>query len=666
MRSHHRAHLCPSTVWQTHRTEQRVLELVRALCAALTTDRAGRATGRIVMDVAALTQLDALLDRLDAIGRHYGIRIYWKVVDRSLELLDHTRRGRGSMTLPEAGQLLIFFFLLALLSGFLGRIIYRIFEQGPPLRRLTVPLEGMLWRLAGIDPAVEHDWKGYASGLLIFNAAGLLLLYGIQRLQGWLPLNPQHIGNVAPLVAWNTAVSFTTNTDWQAYSGERTMSILTQMLGLTVQNFLSAASGIMVAVALCRGIARRSAGTLGNVWVDLTRATLWILLPLAALFALFLVWQGVPQTLGGPITARGIEGSLQVIPRGPIASQEAIKLLGTNGGGFFGANSAHPYENPTPLTNVFEALAIVLLPAALVIAFGWWVGDRRQGWALWAGVAGLLLAGMVLTAIAEQHGNPALTSLGIDQARSAWHSGGNLEGKETRFGPFGSALFATVTTAVACGAVNSAHDSMMPLSVLILLFNMQLGEVVFGGNGAGLIGILFFVLVTVFIAGLMVGRTPEYLGKKLDPTTMKFTALFILIPALSILFFTGVASIVPQSHSLAGLPGPHGFSRLLYAYTSSTANNGSAMGAFASADPFALVTTGLAMLLGRFPGLVLALALAGHWAGKQRLPASVGTLPTHSPLFVATWIAVIVIVGGLTFFPALVLGPIAEHLLLAG
>ncbi|MBX6754164.1 MAG: potassium-transporting ATPase subunit KdpA [Thermorudis peleae] len=569
------------------------------------------------------------------------------------------------MIVHTLGYFALFTLVLIGISIALGWYMARVFDtERPPFARVLGPVERACYRLAGVDPAREQRWTAYAAGLLLFNLFGLLLLYGIQRLQAWLPLNPQGLGPVSPLVAWNTAVSFVTNTNWQAYAGESTMSIFTQMAGLAVQNFLSAATGIVAALALARGLARQSTQAVGNVWVDLTRATLYVLLPLALVGAIFLVWQGVPQTLHGPVTATTLEGAQQVIPRGPVASQEAIKMLGTNGGGYFNANSAHPYENPTPLTNLAEILFMLAIPAALPITFGYWVKDRRQGWAIWAAMAVVLALGVAVVTVVEQGGNPLLARFGVDQHASILQPGGNFEGKEVRFGIPGSSLFAVVTTAVSCGAVNSAHDSYLPLAGLVPMFNMQLGEIIFGGVGSGLYGMLVFVLTTVFIAGLMVGRTPEYLGKKIGPYEIKLVALYILISAASILVFTGLASALPAGRALAGNPGPHGFSELLYAYSSTTGNNGSAFGGYNAAATFALLTTALAMLFGRFPGIVLVLALAGSLAAKKRVPPSLGTMPTHTPLFVATLIGVILIVGGLTYLPGLALGPIVEHLLL--
>jgi len=569
------------------------------------------------------------------------------------------------MIVHTLGYFALFTLVLIGISIALGWYMARVFDaERPPFARVLGPVERACYRLAGVDPAREQRWTAYAAGLLLFNLFGLLLLYGIQRLQAWLPLNPQGLGPVSPLVAWNTAVSFVTNTNWQAYAGESTMSIFTQMAGLAVQNFLSAATGIVAALALARGLARQSTQAVGNVWVDLTRATLYVLLPLALVGAIFLVWQGVPQTLHGPVTATTLEGAQQVIPRGPVASQEAIKMLGTNGGGYFNANSAHPYENPTPLTNLAEILFMLAIPAALPITFGYWVKDRRQGWAIWAAMAVVLALGVAVVTVVEQGGNPLLARFGVDQHASILQPGGNFEGKEVRFGIPGSSLFAVVTTAVSCGAVNSAHDSYLPLAGLVPMFNMQLGEIIFGGVGSGLYGMLVFVLTTVFIAGLMVGRTPEYLGKKIGPYEIKLVALYILVSAASILVFTGLASALPAGRALAGNPGPHGFSELLYAYSSTTGNNGSAFGGYNAAATFALLTTALAMLFGRFPGIVLVLALAGSLAAKKRVPPSLGTMPTHTPLFVATLIGVILIVGGLTYLPGLALGPIVEHLLL--
>ncbi len=562
-------------------------------------------------------------------------------------------------------QILLFIGILVALTKPLGAYMARVFEGEPTwLRPLLSPLERAIYRLSGVDPSAEQRWTGYAAAALLFSLAGMVLLYALQRLQGFLPLNPQGFGPVAPDLAFNTAASFTTNTNWQAYAGESTMSYLTQMAGLAVQNFVSAATGIAVAVAFIRGLARRSANAIGNFWVDLVRATLYVLLPISVVVALFFVWQGIPQNLSPYVRATTLEGRPQVIALGPVASQEVIKLLGTNGGGFFNANSAHPYENPTPLTNLIEPLLIFAIPAGLTYTFGRMVGDTRQGWAIWAAMAVFFVAGLAVALPVEQGGNPLLTQLGVDQSVSGHQAGGNLEGKEVRFGIVASVLFAVVTTAAACGAVNAMHDSLLPLTGGVTLFNMQLGEVIFGGVGSGLYGMLIFAILAVFIAGLMVGRTPEYLGKKIERFEMKMAMLFVLAAAASILVFTAWGSVADDGTSSILNPGPHGFSEILYAYSSGTGNNGSAFAGLSANTPFYNVTVGLAMLIGRFLVMVPALAIAGSLARKPRVAPSLGTMPTHTPLFVGLLVVTVLIVGALNFFPALALGPIVEQLLL--
>jgi K+-transporting ATPase ATPase A chain len=518
-------------------------------------------------------------------------------------------------------------------------------------------------------------WKAYAGSLLLFNALGLGLLFLILRFQHLLPLNPQHFPGLPSLLAWNTAVSFTTNTNWQAFAGEATLSHLSQMLGLTVQNFLSAATGITVVVALSRGIRRRKALNLGCFWVDLTRTTLYILLPLAILLALVFISQGVVQTLAPQATARFLSPQMagdgrtvleQVISLGPVASQEAIKLLGTNGGGFFNANSAHPFENPTALTSFLSALAILLLPASLCHAFGRMVRDRRQGWAILSAMAVLFVLAFGALQWAEQQGNPGLRRLPVNQQMvttpGTEQSGGNMEGKETRFGITGTALFATATTGTSTGAVNGMHDSLTPLGGLVPTLMMDLGEVIFGGVGSGLYTMLVFVLVAVFIAGLMVGRTPEYLGKKLDAFEIKMASLVILIPASAVLLGTALAVVLPSAISSLSNPGAHGFTQALYAFSSAANNNGSAFAGLNANTPFYNHATALAMLLGRFGPMLPVLAIAGSMGRKKRTPPGVGTLPTHGPIFVLLLVAVVLLVGALTFIPALALGPLAEHL----
>jgi K+-transporting ATPase ATPase A chain len=525
-------------------------------------------------------------------------------------------------------------------------------------------MEAPLWRLAGVDPAQEQHWARYALGLLIFNGLGLLAVYALQRLQPWLPLNPQGLGAVAPDSAFNTAVSFVTNTNWQGYGGESTMAYLTQMLGLAVQNFLSAATGIVVVIALVRGFARHQAQALGNVWVDLTRATLWVLLPLSFLLALAFAGLGVVQNLSPYVGAVGLEGAHTNIAMGPVASQLAIKMLGTNGGGFFNANSAHPFENPNALSNLLQMLAILVVPAALCLVFGRMVGDRRQGWAVLAAMTLLFVACVIPATLAEQQGNPVLATLGVDQAASATQPGGNMEGKELRFGINASTLFAVITTAASCGAVNAMHDSFTPLGGAVPLVLMQLGEVVFGGVGSGLYGMLVFAVLAVFIAGLMIGRTPEYLGKKIAATDMKMVSIAILVTPLVVLLGTALA--VASEAGRAGLlnPGPHGFSEILYALSSAANNNGSAFAGLSANTPFYNLLLAAAMGLGRFGVMLPVLALAGSLAAKKRLAPTAGTLPTHGPLFVGLLIGVVLLVGLLNYVPALALGPVVEHLML--
>jgi K+-transporting ATPase ATPase A chain len=571
-------------------------------------------------------------------------------------------------------QIGLYLILLLVLVKPLGWYMARVY-QGEPigLDRVLGPVERFLYRLAGVRPEQEMDWKRYAVAMLLFSGAGVLFLYALQRLQGWLPLNPAGMGPVSPDLAFNTATSFVTNTNWQSYGGETTMSNLVQMLGLTVQNFVSAATGMAVLVALIRGLARHTARTIGNFWVDLTRTTLYILLPLSVILALFLVAQGTVQTLSGSQTAQLLQGTAdadgnavheQVLALGPVASQIAIKQLGTNGGGFFNANSAHPFENPTPLSNLAEMLAILAIPAALCYTFGKMVGDTRQGWAVLAAMA-LVFAGLlVLTIGPEQNGNPLLAKLGVDQAASNLQPGGNMEGKEVRFGVANSALWATATTAASNGSVNSMHDSYTPLGGLGPLVMMQLGEVVFGGVGSGLYGMLAFVIVAVFVAGLMVGRTPEYLGKKIEAYEVKMASLLILIMPIVVLGLTALAVVTRSGQAAIYNPGPHGFSEVLYAFTSQGNNNGSAFAGLGANNPFYNVTGAVAMFISRFWLAIPTLALAGSLAAKKKVPAGAGTLPTHSPLFVAWLIAVVVLVGALNFLPALALGPIVEHLML--
>jgi len=560
-------------------------------------------------------------------------------------------------------QVGIFSALVIAISVPLGLYMARVFAgEHTMLDPVMRPIERMVYRLCGVHPNDEETWVEYAVSMLLFSMIGMLVLYAMERLQYFLPLNPQRFGAVAPDLAFNTAASFTTNTNWQAYGGESTMSYFTQMAGLAFHNFVSAAAGIAVAMAVIRGFVRRSAKTIGNFWVDLTRAILWVLLPISIIGALVLVWQGVPQNFSPYTHVKTVEGANQVIAQGPVASQEVIKELGTNGGGFFNANSAHPYENPTPLSNLLEMLAIFAIGGALTHTFGKMAGDRRQGWALFAAMGLLFLVGAACAITAEQRGNPRFAAMGINQAASATQSGGNMEGKETRFGIVNSALWATVTTDTSCGAVNAMHDSFTPLGGLIPLLNMQIGEIIFGGVGSGLYGMLVMAVLAVFIAGLMVGRTPEYLGKKIEAREMKLAMLFILIFPTAILLPAGVAVVTKAG--LAGIsnPGPHGFSQILYAYTEASANNGSAFGGLNANTPFYNVTLAVVMLFGRFMMKVPVLALAGSLAAKRVVPPSAGTFPTTGVVFVLLLVGVILIVAALTFFPADALGPIVEHL----
>lgn len=563
------------------------------------------------------------------------------------------------MTVNGWMQILFFIALVVVATRPLGGFMTRVFNgERTLLSPVFRPVERLFYRLAGVDEAAEQHWTAYAVAMLLFSAAGTLLLYLLQRLQGALPLNPQGLAAVPADLAFNTAVSFATNTNWQNYGGETTLSHLTQMAGLTYQNFVSAAVGIVLAVALVRGFARASARTIGNFWVDLTRCVLYVLLPMCFVYALFLVWQGVPQTLSGHVDALTLEGVKQSIALGPVASQEAIKMLGTNGGGFFNANSAHPFENPNALTNLAQMLSIFALRAGLTNLFGRMVGDERQGWAILAAMGALFLAGVAVAYWAEAQGNPALTALGLDPAA------GNLEGKETRFGIALSALFATVTTAASCGAVNAMHSSFTPLGGMVPMVNMMLGEIIIGGVGAGLYGMLLFAVITLFVAGLMVGRTPEYLGKKLEAKEVKMTMLAVLCLPLMMLGWTAFAVVSPLGTASMASAGPHGFSEALYAYVSAAANNGSAFGGLSGNTLWWNLTLGVAMLVGRFLVIVPMLAVAGSLAEKRRAAASVGAFPTHDGLFVGLLVGVILIVGGLTFFPALALGPIVEHLAL--
>jgi potassium-transporting ATPase potassium-binding subunit len=567
------------------------------------------------------------------------------------------------MTLNGWIQIALYCAIIIAITRPFGGYLVRVFNgERTLLSPMLEPLERGLYRMSGVDPQEDQSWMVYGFAMLAFSIAGFVALYAIQRLQGVLPFNPQHLAGIAPDSAFNTSVSFVSNTNWQSYVPETTMSYLTQMAGLTVHNFVSAATGIALAVALVRGFARRSSKAIGNFWADLVRCTLYVLLPICLVVGLFFVWQGMPQNLHAYVNATTLEGAKQTIAQGPVASQEVIKMLGTNGGGFFNANSSHPYENPNAITNLVQMVLIFSIGAALTNMFGRMVGDERQGWAIFAVMGVLFLAGTAAIYAVEAHGNPAFSALHVDQAPSALQAGGNMEGKEVRFGIVNSALFADITTDASCGAVNTMHDSLMPLAGMIPIVNIMLGEIIFGGVGSGLYGMLLFAVIAVFIAGLMVGRTPEYLGKKIEAKEVKMAMLAILILPLSILGFAALAVVLPQG--LAGRlnAGPHGFSEILYAYTSATGNNGSAFAGLSANTLFYNSTLGLAMLVGRFLMIVPMLAAAGSLAAKKIVPPSEGTFPTHGGLFVGLLIGVILIVGGLTYFPALSLGPIVEHL----
>ncbi len=589
-------------------------------------------------------------------------------------------------------QLACYLAVLLALAKPLGAYMARIYEGRPALlNRWGAPLERGMYRAAGVDPGREMHWTEYAVAMLVFNLLGFLAVYALQRLQAWLPLNPQGFAAVTADSSFNTAVSFATNTNWQGYGGETTMSYLTQMLGLTVQNFVSAASGMATLVAFMRGFTRKNTDTLGNFWVDLTRSVLYILLPLSLVLAIALVWQGVPQTFaayptaslvesveydnpkldaagqpvkddkGNPVTEKATQKE-QSIAVGPVASQVAIKQLGTNGGGFFNVNSAHPFENPTPLANFLELLSILLISAALCYTFGEMVGDTRQGWAVLATMTLLFVAMLAVCVWAEQEGNPLLAKAGADQSASAAQAGGNMEGKEARFGIVNSALWATATTAASNGSVNSMHDSFTPLGGLVPLWLIQFQEVIFGGVGSGLYGMLVFAIIAVFVAGLMIGRTPEYLGKKIGAFEMKMASITILVAPLVVLVGTAIAVLVEPGRAAIGNPGAHGFSEILYAFSSAGNNNGSAFAGISANTPFYNTALGIAMLLARYWLAVPTLAIAGALAAKKTVPAGLGTLPTHTPLFVALLASTVVVVGALTFVPALALGPIVEHL----
>ncbi len=554
---------------------------------------------------------------------------------------------------------------VALLLGFLlilaaptGRYIAKVFSgEHTVLTPLLRPIERSLYRVGGVDEKTEMSWKTYATALLIFNALGLMAVFLLQEVQGLLPLNPEGFGPVRWDTALNTAVSFTTNTNWQSYSGEQTMSYLTQMLGLTVQNFLSAATGIAAAMAVIRGFIRKNTATLGNFWVDLTRSVLYLLLPLAIIWALIFASQGVVQTLGPYVTTQTLDGTVQTIAVGPTASQDAIKFLGTNGGGFFNVNSAHPFENPTPLTDFLQVLGMLLIAASLPFALGEMVNNRRQGWAIFASMLVLYIMGLGVALWAETSGNPLLEKMGVSD-------GVNMEGKEVRFGIVPSVLFAQSTTVTSCGGVDSMHDSMLPLTGLVLLFNMDIGEVIFGGVGVGLIGMLFYAIMTMFLAGLMIGRTPEIFGKKLEPFEMIMAVIGLLAPAVTVLILAGIAIILPAGLSSLNNAGPHGLSEILYAFSSACGNNGSAFAGINANTVFYNLAMALGMIIGRFATILPSLAIAGSLAQKKIVPTSIATLPVASPLFVIMLAGTVIIVGALTFFPVFVLGPILEHLLL--
>ena len=559
------------------------------------------------------------------------------------------------MTIQGWTLILLFVAMVLMLAKPVGLWLFALYEgRRTPLHALLGPVERGFYRLSGIDPTQEQGWRRYAVHMLIFNAVLLLATYGLLRLQGVLPLNPQGFGAVSEPLAFNTAISFAANTNWQGYAGESTMSNLSQMLALTIHNFLSAATGIALAFALFRGFARRSATGIGNFWADMTRVTLYLLLPLSVVLALFYIASGVPQTLAGSVDVTTLEGARQTIALGPVASQEAIKMLGTNGGGFFNANSAHPFENPTALTNLAQMLSIFLIGAGLTYTFGKAVGNVRQGWAILAAMMTLFLIGVTITYWQEAAGNPILHGLGV--------AGGNMEGKELRFGIAASALFSVVTTAASCGAVNAMHDSFTAIGGMIPLFNMQLGEVVIGGVGAGIYGFLLFAILAVFVAGLMVGRTPEYVGKKIEAREVKLAVLAIAILPLIILGFTAVASVLPAGLAGPLNKGPHGFSEILYAFTSAVANNGSAFAGLSANTPFYNGMLGVAMWIGRFFVIVPMLAIAGGLAAKTPVAQTAGSFPTTGPLWTGLLIGIVLVVGGLTFLPSIALGPVADHL----
>src|SRR5712691_5520404 len=559
------------------------------------------------------------------------------------------------MTTTGFIQIALFCAIVLVLTPLLGGYMTRVFNgEQTWLTRVLRPVEAFLYRVSGVVEKQEQHWTTYTVSMLLFHIGGFVLLYGLMRLQAVLPLNPAGQDAVAPDLAFNTAASFVTNTNWQNYGGESTMSYLVQMLGLTHQNFLSAATSIVLTVALIRGFARASVRTVGNFWVDVTRCTLYVLLPICVPFALVLVWLGIPQTLGPYVDATTLEGARQTIAVGPVASQVAIKMLGTNGGGFFNANAAHPFENPDAISNFLQMISIFALGAALTNVFGRMVGNERQGWAILAVMGVLFIAGVTVAYWAEAHGNDAFTAMGL--------TGGNMEGKEVRFGIVASALFAVITTAASCGAVNAMHDSFTALGGMIPLINIQLGEIIVGGVGAGLYGMLLFVVLAIFVAGLMVGRTPEYVGKKIEAREVKMAMLAILVLPLMYLGWTAVAVVTPSAAAAMANPGPHGITEILYAYTSQTANNGSAFAGLSGNTLFYNITGGVSMFVGRFFMIIPAMAIAGSLASKKSIPLSAGTFPTTGGLFVGLVVGVILIIGGLTFFPALALGPIVEHL----
>ena len=559
------------------------------------------------------------------------------------------------MTIIGWMQIALYCAIIVALARPVGGYMTRVFNgERTFLSPVLRPVEAVIYGISGVDAKREQHWITYTIAMLLFHVGGFLILYALMRLQPLLPFNPADQAAVPADLAFNTAVSFVTNTNWQNYGGEGTMSYLVQMLGLTHQNFLSAATGIALAVALIRGFARTSVNAIGNFWLDVTRCTLYVLLPICVVYTLFLVWQGIPQTLGPYVEATTLEGATQMIAVGPAASQIAIKMLGTNGGGFFNANASHPFENPTALSNFVQMLSIFVLGAALTNVFGRMVGNERQGWAILAVMGVLFVAGVTVAYWAEAHGNDAFTAMGL--------SGGNMEGKEVRFGIVASSLFAVITTAASCGAVNAMHDSFTALGGMIPLINMQLGEIIIGGVGAGLYGMLIFIIIAMFVAGLMVGRTPEYVGKKIEAREVKLAMLAILILPLMYLGWTAAALVIPSAVASMANAGPHGFSEVLYAYTSQTANNGSAFAGLTGNTPWYNITGAIAMLVGRFWMIIPAMAIAGSLAAKKTVPASAGTFPTTGGLFVGLVVGVILIVGGLTFFPALALGPIVEHL----